>query len=103
MAKEIEHTVPGIVGELGLDLGLDSTGTHLAHRSKFEAVFANDAEAGSARTLSLSVQRPLRFAKFLAGYDEGPEAGSPAVTVPGVDRRERRGANPPCPKPCSAF
>lgn len=76
MAKEIEHTVPGIVGELGLDLGLDRRGRIWLIEVNSKPFLQMTREAGSARTLSLSVQRPLRFAKFLAGYDEGPEAGS---------------------------
>ncbi len=42
IAREIEGSVPGVVGELGLDLGLESARPHLAHRGQFETVFAND-------------------------------------------------------------
>lgn len=70
MAREIEHTVPGTVGELGLDLGLDRRGRIWLIEVNSKPFLQMTREAGSARTLSLSVQRPLRFAKYLAGFDE---------------------------------
>jgi len=70
LAREIERTVPGTVGELGLDLGLDRRGRIWLIEVNSKPFLQMTREAGSARTLSLSVQRPLRFAKFLAGFDE---------------------------------
>lgn len=70
IAREIEGSVPGVVGELGLDLGLDRRGRIWLIEVNSKPFLQMTREAGSARTLSLSVQRPLRFAKFLAGFDE---------------------------------
>lgn len=70
LAREIEQTVPGTVGELGLDLGLDRRGRIWLIEVNSKPFLQMTREAGSARTLSLSVQRPLRFAKYLAGFDD---------------------------------
>ena len=72
LAREIEHTVAGTVGELGLDLGLDRRGRIWLIEVNSKPFLQMTREAGSARTLSLSVQRPLRFAKYLAGFDDAP-------------------------------
>lgn len=74
MAREIEEIVPGTVGELGLDLGIDRQGRIWLIEVNSKPFLQMTREAGSARTLSLSVQRPLRFAKHLAGFDDAPRA-----------------------------
>lgn len=70
LAREIERTIPGVVGELGLDLGLDRRGRIWLIEVNSKPFLQMTREAGSIRTLSLSVQRPLRFAACLAGFDE---------------------------------
>lgn len=70
LAREIEKTIPGVIGELGLDLGLDRRGRIWLIEVNSKPFLQMTREAGSVRTLSLSVQRPLRFAAYLAGFDE---------------------------------
>src|SRR5690606_13519128 len=54
----------------GTGPGPGPAGPHLANEVNSKPFLQMTRESGSARTLSLSVQRPLRFAKFLAGFDE---------------------------------
>lgn len=70
LAEEIQRTIPGVVGELGLDLGLDRRGRIWLIEVNSKPFLQMTREAGSSRTLSLSVQRPLRFAAHLAGFDD---------------------------------
>lgn len=70
-AREIERTLSGTVGELGLDLGIDRRGKIWLIEVNSKPFLQMTREAGSPRTLSLSVQRPLRFARWLAGFENG--------------------------------
>ncbi len=85
-AREIEHTLAGPIGELGLDLGVDRRGRIWLIEVNSKPFLQMTREAGSPRTRSLSVQRPLRFARWLAGF----ENGAPACDPPGeLTERER--------------
>lgn len=66
-AEEIAATLPGLVGELGLDLGLSRNGRIWLIEANSKPFLQMTRESGSARTLALSVRRPLQFAKHLAG------------------------------------
>lgn len=68
-AKEIERTLPGTVGELGLDLGISRNRRVWLIEANSKPFLQMTREAGSAQTLALSVRRPLQFAKHLAAYE----------------------------------
>lgn len=70
-AREIERTVSGTVGELGLDLGIDRLGRIWLIEVNSKPFLQMTREAGSPHILGLSVQRPLRFARYLAGFENG--------------------------------
>ncbi|MBO8141651.1 MAG: YheC/YheD family protein [Firmicutes bacterium] len=70
-ARQIERTLTGTVGELGLDLGIDRRGRTWLIEVNSKPFLQMTREAGSPQTLSLSVQRPLRFAKYMAGFENG--------------------------------
>lgn len=89
-AKEIESTLQGTIGELGIDLGIDRRGRIWLIEVNSKPFLQMTREAGSPRTLALSVQRPLRFARYMAGFEEG-DAHPPPVRKTGqlLDERER--------------
>nr|MBO2476611.1 hypothetical protein [Bacillota bacterium] len=61
----------GTVGELGLDLGIDRLGRIWLIEVNSKPFLQMTREAGSPHILGLSVQRPLRFARYLAGFENG--------------------------------
>ena len=73
-AREIERTLTGTVGELGIDLGIDRRGRIWLIEVNSKPFLQMTREAGSPKTLALSVQRPLRFARHLAGFEDNGQA-----------------------------
>lgn len=67
-AQEIAAALPGRIGELGLDLGLTRSGRIWLIEANSKPFLQMNREAGSPRTLALSVRRPLQYAMHLAGF-----------------------------------
>lgn len=70
-AQEIAAALPGHVGELGLDLGLTRGGRIWLIEANSKPFLQMNREAGSRRTIALSVRRPVQYAMHLAGFSFG--------------------------------
>lgn len=68
-AERIESSLPGTIGELGLDLGISRNGRIWLIEANSKPFLQMTRESGSVQTLTLSVRRPLLFAKFLTGFE----------------------------------
>lgn len=67
-AEQISQTLPGLVGELGLDLGVSRGGRIWLIEANSKPFLQMTRESGSRRTLALSVRRPLQFGTYQAGF-----------------------------------
>ncbi|HLT58821.1 MAG: YheC/YheD family protein [Limnochordales bacterium] len=83
-AREMENLLQGTVGELGIDLGIDRRGRLWLIEVNSKPFLQMTREAGSPRTLALSVQRPLRFARYMAGFEEAEPAPRPVPAETGA-------------------
>lgn len=65
----IEEQIGGTVGEFGLDLGLDRTGRIWIIEVNSKPYLQMTPGSGSRRAIQLSALRPLRWARYLAGFE----------------------------------
>lgn len=67
IVKALEKIVEGPLGEVGLDLGLDRKG-HVWLIEVNSKPFRKVVDAGPKRAVRLSFQRPMAYARYLAGF-----------------------------------
>lgn len=69
----IEEQIGGTVGEFGLDLGLDRNGKVWIIEVNSKPYLQMTPGSGSRRAIQLSALRPLRWARYLAGFEAGDD------------------------------